>query len=56
MIGSESYLKDIKPLDQIIGKFAQEGWVAELSSNFDSHMQTYLPRDAKLTFNHEGEE
>jgi DNA replication ATP-dependent helicase Dna2 len=32
VIGTEKYLQDISPLDQIVNKFNKEGWVQELNS------------------------
>ena len=46
IIGAEKYLKDIKPMDQIIEKLNNEGWVQELNS-FDDQLKSYLPKETK---------
>jgi len=46
VIGTEEYLKEIEPIDRIIGKLNSENWVQELN-HFDTHMCSYLPEEAK---------
>jgi superfamily I DNA and/or RNA helicase len=46
IIGTEKYLKEIKPLDKIIEKLHSEGWEEELNS-FDDQLKSYLPKETK---------
>ena len=46
VIGTEEYLKEIQPLDRIIGKLNAENWVQELN-HFDTHMCSYLPEETR---------
>lgn len=46
LIGTEKYLKEIKPLDKIIEKIQSEGWEQELNS-FDDQLKSYLPKETK---------
>ncbi len=46
LIGTEKYLKEIKPLDKIIEKIRSEGWEQELNT-FDDQLKSYLPKETK---------
>ena len=46
LIGTEKYLKEIKPLDRIIEKLKDEGWEQELNT-FDDQLKSYLPKETK---------
>ena len=46
LIGTERYLKEIKPLDKIIEKLQLEGWEQELNT-FDDQLKSYLPKETK---------
>jgi DNA replication ATP-dependent helicase Dna2 len=46
IIGTEKYLKEIKPLDKIIEKLQTEGWEQELNT-FDDQLKSYLPKETK---------
>ena len=46
LIGTEKYLKEIKPLDRIIEKLMDEGWDQELNQ-FDDQLKSYLPKETK---------
>ncbi len=46
IIGTEKYLKEIKPLDKIIEKLQLEGWEQELNT-FDDQLKSYLPKETK---------
>ena len=46
LIGTEKYLKEIKPLDKIIEKLQHEGWEQELNS-FDDQLKSYLAKETK---------
>lgn len=46
LIGTEKYLKEIKPLDKIIEKLKSEGWEQELNT-FDDQLKSYLPKETK---------
>lgn len=46
IIGTEEYLKDVAPLEKVLGKMRAEGWVQEIS-NFDTHMLSYLSEEGR---------
>ena len=46
LIGTEKYLKEIKPLDRIIEKLKDERWDQELNT-FDDQLKSYLPKETK---------
>ena len=46
LIGTEKYLKEIKPMDKVLEKMHVEGWEQELN-NFDDQLKSYLPKETK---------
>ena len=44
LIGTEEYLSDIKPLDQIVMKINEKDW-SVLVPGFDDQMKSYLPKE-----------
>ena len=52
LIGTEAFLNEIKPFDQICAKLNQNGWGQELNS-FDHQLTTYLPAESKKYLSHE---
>ena len=46
IIGTEKYLKEIKPLDKIIEFIQQKGWEQELNT-CDDQLKSYLPKETK---------
>ena len=44
LIGTEEYLSDVKPLDQIVIKMKEQEWAVSVPG-FDDQMKSYLPKE-----------